>query len=418
MKKKYLVIAMLLMFVGIINAKALVVGDCKVLVSFKLSSSLDEDSYICKGTSYGNDGDGIYYSGTGNVISLNNFNAYYFTNYDEKVTLNIKGNNNISLLHISDVTVDINGSGSLKFKQNSFAKKVINGEAVYQFSYNDKTILTVDKKIFEGTLEEFVNNYNDLVELNKLPKEYNEEDYKLVQVEDYTKMSSLAITDLWFDQRISTKLDTSIEEGFGIIKELPKKEEKEEVKEEKKEEPKQEENVLQTDNVVLITEKKVNKKYKLKEEDLKTSSVAKQLSDSLEDGKDLVSLYDVSVYDGKELVEMKNGKYTIKIKIDEPEVNYENYQIIYVSDSGEIEEYFDGKIEDGYVVFETTHLSQYGIIANQVKVDNVNVSNNKFNFSLLIKISILLGVVCVSSFILLLLIHKSKNIQKRPRKRA
>ena len=345
---------------------------------------------------------------------MNNFEAYYFTNWDEEVVLNIKGTNNIQLLHVSELPIEINGNGLLKFKQNSFAKMVINGDAVYQYLYNHKVILTEDKKIFEGTVKDFVDNYNSLKDINKLPSEYNEKDYELVQVEDYTKMASLAITDSWFLNRIKTSLNTYVEDGYGIVKYVePVKEVQEEKKDSK-------ENVLQTDNVVLITEKKVNKKYKLKEENLKSTPVAQQLSESLDEGKDLVSFYDVSVYDGSRIVEMKNGKYIIKIKIDAEESDYENYQIIYVNDNGDIEEYIDGVVEDGYMVFETSHLSQYGVIADQVKMSNVTITSpsKKLNFALLAKISILLGLVLVSSGILLFLEYKSKHLKKKTRKRA
>ena len=413
MKKRYLVVMLLLMFITV-NVKALTVNDCEVLVSFKLNSSLDEDSYICKGTSYGNEGDKIYYNGTGNTISLKGFDAYYLTNMDEDVVLNISGTNNIQMLHVGDLPVNVTGNGLLKFKQNSFAKLVVNGEAVYQYIHNNKAILISDKKIFEGTVEEFVNNYDNLKELNKLPNEYNESDYELVQVEDYTKMSGLAITDSWFTNKIKTSLSTFVEDGYGVIKYVAKQETK---KEEKKEESK--ESVLQTDNVVLITKNKVDKKYKLKEENLKSSPVAQQLSESLEEGKDLVSFYDVSVYNGTKIVEMKNGQYTIKIKLDNDDQEYENYQIIYVNDDGDIEEYIDGVVEDGYIVFKTTHLSQYGVVANPVKVDNISVNTNskKTGLVLIAKVSILLIVAIVPTGILLFLVYKSKHIKKRPRKR-
>ncbi len=396
-----------------IKVSALTVGDCKVLVSFKLNSSLDEDSYICKGTSYGFEGDPIYYDGTGNTISLNKFSAYYFTNWDEEVVLNIKGNNNISLLHISDVAINVEGNGLLKFKTNSFAKKVVNGDAVYQYVYDKKIILMDNKKIYEGTVEDFVRDYNSLKELNKLPDEYNETNYELVQVEDYTKMSSLAITSAWFTKRISTRLKTYVEDGYGVIKYVAPP-----VKKEVKEDSKN--SVLKTSNVVLITDKKVDKKYKLKEKNLKSTKVAQQLSSSLDNGKDLVSLYDVSVYNGNDVVEMKDGKYTIKIKIDGKMADYENYQIIYVNDNGDIEEYIDGVVENGYIVFKTTHLSQYGVIADQVEMATVgiNKSNKLLNWKTFIKLSIL-GMVAVGSMLVLLqLNYKSKHIRKRARKRA
>lgn len=421
MKKRYLVVALLILFMGIINAKALTVGDCKVLVSFKLNSSLDEEKYICKDTAYGNSNDDIYYSGEGNTIVLNNLNAYYFTNYNEyEVTLNINGKNNISLLHISDSKIKVTGSGSLKFKQNSFVKKVINGESVYQYVYGSKTILNKDKKIYEGTILEFEENYELLRDDNKLPEELNMDDYTLVQVADYLKMSSVVITESWIGKHIETELSTSINDGYGLIEYVkPKEETKTEEKVDKKDE-----NKLETDNVILISDKKLDKKYKLKEEDLREKEVASKVSDLITD-KDLLSFYDVSVYNGKKEVSMKNGKYIIKIKIDELVDRYENYQIIYVNDDGEIEEYLDGTIEDGFIVFETSHLSQYGVIANQiveeasVTVNTPNIKNN-INLGNIFKVSILLIIVVITIALISFILIKSDLLKnkKRRRKRA
>ena len=126
MKKRYLAIILLLLICSVVKVNALTIGDCEVLASYKLYSSLDEENYICKGKEYGSSIDAIYYSGSGSNIILNNFNAYYFTNWEEyDVTLDINGNNNISMLRLSDSKFSVTGSGSLKFKQNSFVKKVI-----------------------------------------------------------------------------------------------------------------------------------------------------------------------------------------------------------------------------------------------------------------------------------------------------
>lgn len=418
MKKRYLVVALLLMIMGIMNTQALTVGSCKVLASFKLNSSLDEEKYICKGSQFGNSNESIYYSGEGNTIVLNNFNGYYFTNWEEyDVIVDIKGSNNISLLHISDSKFKVSGSGSLKFKQNSFVKKVVNGESVYQYIYKDKAVLDSTKKIYEGTTLEFEENYELLSTENDLPSEFNVEDYKLVQVADYLKMTSVVVTESWIKQHIETDLNILVDDGFGIIEYVESKEEpKQEII------PKKEENKLETDNVILISEKKLNKKYKLKEENLKEKEVASKVSASITD-KDLVSFYDVSVYNGKKEVSMKNGKYIIKIKIDGPKEKYENYQIIYVNDKGEIAEYIDGTLEDDYIVFETTHLSQYGVIANPVVEDiavdivsditeksNVNISN-------IFKISILLFIVVASVALIGFILIKSDLLNKKKRKR-
>ena len=64
------------------------------------------------------------------------------------LTIDITGDNNISMLRLSDSKFSVTGSGSLKFKQNSFVKKVINGEAVYQYVYKDKMVIDENKKIY------------------------------------------------------------------------------------------------------------------------------------------------------------------------------------------------------------------------------------------------------------------------------
>lgn len=422
MKKRYLVVAILLLISSMLKVSALTLGDCEVLASYKLYSSLDEENYICKGKEYGSSTDAIYYSGDGSTIDLNNLDAYYLTNWEEyDVTLNITGKNNISLLHISDSKFKVTGSGSLKFKQNSFVKKVVNGQSVYQYVYNGKTILNSDKKIYEGMTLEFEENYELLKKVNNLPDEYNLEDYVLVQAVDYTKMTSVMVTESWIEKHIDTNLNTSLEDGFGIVQYIESTTE-EKAPETTGKETEKKNNQLATDNVILISDKKVNKKYELKEENLKNQEVAEKISEKIE--KDLVSFYDVSVYNGKKQVSMKNGKYTIKIKLDSDIDKYENYQIIYVNDNGEIEEYLDGYIEEGYIVFETSHLSQYGVIANPVSVEPVSVDNTvivKSNekISNIFKISILVVFILGAALLITFLIIKSGMLKtKRKRKRA
>lgn len=426
MKKRYLAVVLLFLFSSMLNVKALTLGDCKVLASYKLYSSLDEENYICKGKEYGNSGDAIYYPGSGNTIYLNNLDAYYFTSWEEyDVTVDISGVNNISMLHLSDSKFKVTGSGSLKFKQNSFVKKVINGESVYQYAYNGKTVLNSDKKIYEGMTLEFEENYELLKAINDLPDEYNLEDYVLVQVIDFTKMTSVVVTESWIEKHIDTDLKTSLIDGFGLI-ELENNKETESKEEapatgDKKETTKKN-NQLETDNVIFISEEKVNKKYELKEENLKEKEVASKVSESIED-KDLVSFYDVSVYNGKKQVSMKDGKYTIKIKIDNDIDKYENYQIIYVNDDGEIEEYIDGHIEGEYIVFNTSHLSQYGVIAEPITqvamIESVTPVNTNSKWGNIFKISILVVFILGATLLITILVIKSNMLStKKKGKRA
>ena len=419
MKQRYLAVILLLVICSVVRVKALTIDNCEVLASYKLYSSLDEENYICKGKEYGSSIDAIYYSGNGSKIILNSFDAYYFTNWEEyDVTLELNGNNNISMLRLSDSKFSVTGSGSLKFKQNSFVKKVINGEAVYQYVYKDKTVVNSDKKIYEGITIEFEENYEHLKEINKLPSEYNLEDYVLEQAVDYTKMTPVTVTEEWINQHISTDLTIAVEEGFGVVKYIkPEAQKAPEATGDKT----NKENQLETDNVILISDKKVNTKYELKEENLTEHEVANKVSSSID--KDLVSLYDVTVYNGKKEVSMKNGQYTIKIKLDGNVDNYENYQIIYVNDSGEIEEYIDGNIEGDYIVFNTSHLSQYGVIASPnvheevystLEISKVNpFVVNVFKISILV--IFIIGAACLVG----ILFYKNYTLNnKKRRKRA
>ena len=419
MKQRYLAVILLLVICSVVRVKALTIDNCEVLASYKLYSSLDEENYICKGKEYGSSIDAIYYSGNGSKIILNSFDAYYFTNWEEyDVTLELNGNNNISMLRLSDSKFSVTGSGSLKFKQNSFVKKVINGEAVYQYVYKDKTVVNSDKKIYEGITIEFEENYEHLKEINKLPSEYNLEDYVLEQAVDYTKMTPVTVTEEWINQHISTDLTIAVEEGFGVVKYIkPEAQKAPEATGDKT----NKENQLETDNVILISDKKVNTKYELKEENLTEHEVANKVSSSID--KDLVSLYDVTVYNGKKEVSMKNGQYTIKIKLDGNVDNYENYQIIYVNDSGEIEEYIDGNIEGDYIVFNTSHLSQYGVIASPIVHEEVysTLEISKVNpfvvnvFKISILVIFIIGAACLVG----ILFYKNYTLNnKKRRKRA
>ena len=422
MKKRYLAVILLLVICSVVRVNALTIGDCEVLASYKLYSSLDEENYICKGKEYGSSTDAIYYSGSGSKISLNNFNAYYFTSWEENdVTIDITGTNNISMLQLSNSKFSVIGSGSLKFKQNSFVKKVINGEAVYQYVYKDKTVQNSDKKIYEGKIKEFEENYELLKEMNDLPDEYNLEDYELVQAVDYTKMIPVVVTDEWIKQHISTELVIETVDGFGVVKyEKPKTEKAPETTGDKN----KKNNQLETDNVILISDKKVNTKYKLKEENLIEHEVADKVSEKIE--KDLVTLYDVSVYNGKKQVSMKNGQYTLKIKLDSDVDKYENYQIIYVNDNGEIEEYIDGRIEGEYIVFKTSHLSQYGVIASPVVVQEsapmasrVDIVRVNPTITYVFKISILVVFILGAACLIGVLLYKNNTLSnKKIRKRA
>ena len=89
-----------------------------------------------------------------------------------------------------------------------------------------------------------------------------------------------------------------------------------------------------------------------------------------------------------EIVEVNGIKMIIKIKLPEILKGYSHFQAVYIGRHNEIKETLPVTLEDGYIVFETTHLSKYGIIAtntssggsgssNEEKTGNENESENK-----------------------------------------
>lgn len=105
--------------------------------------------------------------------------------------------------------------------------------------------------------------------------------------------------------------------------------------------------------------------YELKVED-KLSSLSKDDTKKITDHKassTLLILSDVSVYDAEgEVVEMKDGEFTIRFKLTEEQLStYDNFIAVYVKD-GKVVEEFATKVDGEYVEFTTTHLSEYGIL--------------------------------------------------------
>ena len=394
MIKKISAIIALLFLVNVEYTRAMTYSDCHVLAMFKIQSSEDENQYICEGKEFSNAN--INYSGKGTTITINELNAYYLHTY-ENITLEINGNNNISLLHLNN-EITISGKGNLKFKEGTIVKKTINGLPVYSYEYNKKYLMK-DDNIYEGTEEDFKNDYESLIEKNKLNKEYNIEDYILIPVLDYTSMTSSVITDSWLEKNIKTNLSKNTSNGYGIIEYIEPDNTK-----------------LEDNNVVLISEKEVKEDYKLTVSDLKDQEeLTTKINDSIEDSS-LIGLYDVTITNSKQQTVMKNGAYTIKIKIENPIEDYTDYQVIYVNQEGNIEEYLNASIENDYIVFTTNHLSQYGIIAKQKEIipQEIYINNDP-----LIGFKIFTLVICaiIPICVLLVILPKSKK-QKTRKKRA
>ena len=68
MKKICFMIILLLAILGRVYAYNY--DNCEVIASFKLTSSLDDNSYICKGSNYGKENSSIFYDSSNDIIYL------------------------------------------------------------------------------------------------------------------------------------------------------------------------------------------------------------------------------------------------------------------------------------------------------------------------------------------------------------
>lgn len=117
----------------------------------------------------------------------------------------------------------------------------------------------------------------------------------------------------------------------------------------------------------IAFEKEVSKNYTL---DIKQVEISKNLSD-----KNVKYLVDINVLENGQVVKIDDTKMKIRIALQEDLKGYKKYEIVYILND-EIKETIPATIENGYIVFETSHLSEYGIVATE-KLSNINVKNPK-----------------------------------------
>ncbi len=117
----------------------------------------------------------------------------------------------------------------------------------------------------------------------------------------------------------------------------------------------------------ITFEKEVSKNYTL---DIKQVEASKKLSDN-----SVKYLVDINVFENGQVISISNTKMKIKIALPESLKGYNKYEVVYILND-EIKETIPAKIENGYIVFETTHLSKYGIIAKNTTVKNPDTADN------------------------------------------
>ena len=114
----------------------------------------------------------------------------------------------------------------------------------------------------------------------------------------------------------------------------------------------------------------VSKNLKL---DIKPVEVKKELTD-----KNVKYVVDINVLENGDVVKISDTKMKIRIALPEELKGFSKYEVVYISND-EIKETIPATVEDGYIVFETSHLSQYGIVATNVEEKTEQVKNETNN---------------------------------------
>lgn len=91
--------------------------------------------------------------------------------------------------------------------------------------------------------------------------------------------------------------------------------------------------------------------------------------------KNVKFIADIKVLKDNEIVEISGTKMKIRIALPEELKGYNTYSVVYILND-EIKETIPATLQDGYIVFETTHLSEYGIVATNTGLTPGNSKDN------------------------------------------
>ncbi len=151
-------------------------------------------------------------------------------------------------------------------------------------------------------------------------------------------------------------------------------------------------------------EKGVSKNYKL---DIRPIEVEKDLAN-----KNVKYVVDINVLENGEVVKISNTKMKIRIALPEDLKGFDKYEVVYISND-EIKERIPATVEDGYIVFETSHLSQYGIVATNVEEKTEQTKNETNNPKTGDNIAMYISVFVVAvAGITATMIAKKRNLNK------
>lgn len=252
----------------------------------------------------------------------------------------------------------ITGEGSLTVYGVYLGKYgKLDSETIKTAYYGDTCVKdSEDTCYYFKTKEDFISKYDSLKSLS-----VNKAMDANLTSDDFVKGNNNAsikeneehkwITKEWINERITTDMEITYNENGSVT--FSNKKEDEKIYS------------LKSDlNVVFTSKNELNNAYVLITKGIK-------VSDLTLDGYLPISGYDINVYNGNEIVEMKDGEFEIIIPVA---VKYDKYVVAYVKD-GKIVETIDATYNDGFVTFKTSHLSEYAVFGKNTEDSSKEVIN-------------------------------------------
>ncbi len=288
-------------------------------------------------------------------------------------------------------TIHVIGNGTLKIKSERYSPKTNEeGETLYTILYKGEPIRIFKNGGYEEaayeSLEAFRLDYENIKE-NIVDNHYSGISNADVSVftlggyaKDYTKPNTGALTNEEYQELLkyfdfdATHYQASLKDGYLVITG--------ESNEEAKNIPMLGSTVSSKGGIIYSDKEEFDASYQsLKLEDITDQATEQQKTGIRITGeKELVALYDISAINDEtgEEIKLKDGKYEVWIKLTDKMREYlsaspdAEFTVAYV-DNNEVKEMLKAEIEEDemgspYLVFTTTHFSNYAILGNNVEV--------------------------------------------------
>ena len=288
----------------------------------------------------------------------------------------------IDVIELNNATISFNAGDKPVFTGKTSAESTY----IYQFE-------CWEAKDGSGiTSAEFFNKgYEKQINTFETGKEYQYVLYfKAKEGYTFTRNTKLKINGKYYNYRVSDwEVETNVDEFQTTWRMYPDLTMTPTSVEQPKKDSVQEIKSSSTIKGSIIFEKEVSKNYTL---DIKKVEVNKNLSDN-----NVKYIIDINVLENGQIIKISDTKMKIKIALPENLKGYKEYKIVYITND-KIKETILATIEDGYIVFETSHLSQYGVVVTEQKT-NTNIKNPKTSDNIIIYF--IIGILSLTSLFVL-----------------